>query len=46
MNFRGAEGLFPVVRGAVPAVSQLDGPRRHPLLELGCEAVERLLWYA
>ena len=40
---RGAERLLPVGRAALADVAQLGGTGRHPLAELGREAVERVL---
>ena len=40
------EWLLPVGGAALPDVAQLGRARRHPLLELWREAVERVLWHA
>ena len=40
------EWLLPVGGAALPHVAQLDRARRHPLLELRREAVERVLRHA
>jgi hypothetical protein len=46
MDVDRAERLLPVLWTALADVAELRRARRHPLPELGREAVERVLWHA